>query len=1122
MDLKFHEHKGNLLLILLLFCLKSFGQELSTNTVASPSPSLAGMARYSEVPVDQSTGIPQISIPIYSIESQKLSYPISLSYHASGIKVNDISGPVGLGWTIGAGGAITRIMRGRPDEKPNGFFQYASAIPNATDNIPADQKDNLATRAWDMMPDLFYYNTGTTGGKFVFDNQLQLRTIPRNVLKVSPNNTSTLSSFTITDPAGTTYEFDPGETATATIPGIGSQVSYISSWYLSNIISADKIDTIRFNYVTHSSSYSYTTAETSGLAYYINVPPNAAVTNAKINPLSSNISVTVTGTRYLSDITYKGGKLSFVFSGGRTDDTNGKKLDQVVIYTKNPVTGSFIEDKKINFSYSYFTNTDGSTRLRLDSFREQYNSTTFNPPYIFSYSTKMLPPVGSAAQDHWGYYNGAELNTNLIPAYAHGSTVLSSNDRNVDPLFVDGCMLKSIVSPLTGVTEFYFEQNKYFDGSANINGPGLRINKIINRDLFSAINTVTNYEYLNPLTGKSSGKLLNAPSYLTTLDVVDMSHEILKEYQCVLIQTNGTSVGNFSGAPLIYEYVTTYNNNDVNASGKTVSKYSIYNLPTNSFPYFPLDDLSWLAGDLLTQEVYKVQGGVSTLVKKIENTYVISPHYYIIKGLSAVRKKVFFYGFPGPNDFYIKNHFSYSEFPYLKETKIFDYEQNSNTISNVTTVNNYYDRTNVHLFPTRIKTSTSISTDTLKKELKYPLDYTATGVIATMKNLNIIAQPLEVKNILVKNGTSYVTGYNKTEFFEWKTGKVYPRNFYTGKLPLNLTKSTFDATPGTYTRHASKINAYDKVGHPIETQIIGGLAQALIVDKLINRAIASSGPASANQIAYSSFESSDFGNWKVTTGVVTSTKNVSLNLSKTYHSIYLSAGQTISYSYTTTKSNGPNPILAFSRSGVSPVNVLLSNASGSGSVTLAAGSWNVELIYDFNVTALSANFSYQQTSPALANIVTTRKKTGSSSLQLTSVQKVVRDSLPSGTYTVVYYQHSGSITLTPLNGAVVVNTTVSPAEGDGWTKVEKEITISGLTQGIQLSGPSMFLDELRLYPKGAVMVTTCYDAFKNVITKTDANMRSVFTEYDERRRIRVVRDHERNILQQYDYTLAVN
>src|SRR5690606_4075160 len=134
---------------------------------------------------------------------------------------------------------INRIMRNRPDEKTDGFFSNAGSVPDEADPLTLQLKDDLATRATDMMPDLFYYSTGTAAGTIVFDNQLIPRTLPQNPIKIT-TNTSTLSTFILSDPSGTNYEFEAGETATAAIPGGPGPVTYIASWYLSRIVSADK------------------------------------------------------------------------------------------------------------------------------------------------------------------------------------------------------------------------------------------------------------------------------------------------------------------------------------------------------------------------------------------------------------------------------------------------------------------------------------------------------------------------------------------------------------------------------------------------------------------------------------------------------------------------------------------------------------------------------------------------------------------------------------------------------------------------------------------------------------------------------------------------------------------
>ena len=79
-----------------------------------PSPEAAAMTRYADTPVSYCLGIAQVSIPLYEIKSRSLTLPISLSYDASGVRVDAVSGPVGLNWTLEAGGVITRTVAGIP------------------------------------------------------------------------------------------------------------------------------------------------------------------------------------------------------------------------------------------------------------------------------------------------------------------------------------------------------------------------------------------------------------------------------------------------------------------------------------------------------------------------------------------------------------------------------------------------------------------------------------------------------------------------------------------------------------------------------------------------------------------------------------------------------------------------------------------------------------------------------------------------------------------------------------------------------------------------------------------------------------------------------------------------
>lgn len=82
------------------------------------SPSAWNFTDYSnENLVDLYTGMVDINIPVFEVSEKDLKVPIVLKYKKDGIKVKEISGRVGLGWDLIAGGYIKREVRGNPDEE---------------------------------------------------------------------------------------------------------------------------------------------------------------------------------------------------------------------------------------------------------------------------------------------------------------------------------------------------------------------------------------------------------------------------------------------------------------------------------------------------------------------------------------------------------------------------------------------------------------------------------------------------------------------------------------------------------------------------------------------------------------------------------------------------------------------------------------------------------------------------------------------------------------------------------------------------------------------------------------------------------------------------------------------
>jgi hypothetical protein len=100
----------------------AFGQptpdSFELKTLVPPSPDAASLGKYGDIPVGYHTGVPGIAIPLYELKEGDVSVSLSLTYHASGIRVAEVASWVGLGWALNAGGVITRAVQHVPDEGP--------------------------------------------------------------------------------------------------------------------------------------------------------------------------------------------------------------------------------------------------------------------------------------------------------------------------------------------------------------------------------------------------------------------------------------------------------------------------------------------------------------------------------------------------------------------------------------------------------------------------------------------------------------------------------------------------------------------------------------------------------------------------------------------------------------------------------------------------------------------------------------------------------------------------------------------------------------------------------------------------------------------------------------------
>lgn len=288
------------ILILYLFfasstCLLAQPLNSQVKDVIMPPPNAASLGKYGDIPVSYYTGVPNVDIPIYTVKEGSLSLPVSLSYHAGGMKVGEPCSWVGLGWSLQAGGLISRTIIGKPDERADGYFTTGRDLSYGGGVMPQNgyvQPYDLCTGNKDGEPDVFSFSVGGYNGKFYFDKDKDPSTtvydpnpvfIPQQDLKIdllwsatnsmsvngvslsgvasSISNVFRIAGFILTTTDGTKYEFGTflGDTAPLTIerttlPGQFT-AGNASSWYLRRVISSDNSNSIVLNYETELYSY---------------------------------------------------------------------------------------------------------------------------------------------------------------------------------------------------------------------------------------------------------------------------------------------------------------------------------------------------------------------------------------------------------------------------------------------------------------------------------------------------------------------------------------------------------------------------------------------------------------------------------------------------------------------------------------------------------------------------------------------------------------------------------------------------------------------------------------------------------------------------------------------------
>ncbi len=237
----------------------------STDQLKAITPQAAELIKSLSSPVNMVTGTPEISFPIFDIQQGDIKIPIAISYRASGIKVGETSGAIGLGWSLLAEPLLNRIIYGVADEALAGYKNYDPDFYTFNDIIMG----SYLKQGRDGQPDEFYYSLLGASGSFMlkrpqFENDLKFLMFPKKKLQITPN--SNFDTFQITDDNGIVYKFDQLETSQSS----GSSALSRTGWKPSTVTSNRTGQTIQFQYLSQAETYT-----TFGTTAFVESYPNA-------------------------------------------------------------------------------------------------------------------------------------------------------------------------------------------------------------------------------------------------------------------------------------------------------------------------------------------------------------------------------------------------------------------------------------------------------------------------------------------------------------------------------------------------------------------------------------------------------------------------------------------------------------------------------------------------------------------------------------------------------------------------------------------------------------------------------------------------------------------------------
>lgn len=431
--------------------------------------------------VSLQTGSATFSLPMFDWKDNhsRLNVKVALNYNSgNGLKVTEIASNVGQGWNLLAGGVITRMPVGEPDDQkprdgavedvnkyPPGFLYNSRPITDGCpialrkyplfgdknhvykqhNSVAADRELDRFAFQFNGRSGIFILDKNTNKGVSLEDTRIKIWFDKREDMDALHRVRTSIYAFYIQDENGLTYKFtrlettemmrtsfcDANKVARFTQPEFkGGRVYHeasfpdpsianpnvINSWYLTEIEDALTNRKITFSYVNRNIDHD----AGAGLSFYVE-KNYTIISHARSK----------TSTPVITAIDFPDGhQITFNYGRPRVD----LKGDYALASVDVKYYGSYLSKFQLVTSY-FIRNRYGtpsgayqerSARLCLLAVKRfGINVSAEDKPYQFDYYTgssaadDIVPPPFFHIKDIWGYYNGdnsrAHNGSSVIP-----------------------------------------------------------------------------------------------------------------------------------------------------------------------------------------------------------------------------------------------------------------------------------------------------------------------------------------------------------------------------------------------------------------------------------------------------------------------------------------------------------------------------------------------------------------------------------------------------------------------------------------------------------------------------------------------------------------------------------